>query len=376
MRARCGYSGTKARSLDGETSSGMLIGWRTHARTVLISVQLPLGDIRPFVGEKTGRLLRPRWQDPAYERDFVRSVGVVKGRLRGGVDGWPSEETFCTAEPPLRFAEQLSWLARKNGHPALCSFQPVYRRLLDNGEAVARLELGLANAPRRPPMRFETLLRLVRDVERLPMTVRAAKVPQRVALARAGDLVANDLLLATTATGATPDVAWLRGRKPRIVVEYDDGEVSDPPAHMDAPGFDFDAGIELTHRHGEHASAWFVRARSGARMDIVRNLRLHLLRLHAEREALGVVLAAAHDDLLCADASAEPYRRLDRYLERATGFLNRTSVYGLSVTPLLDLAYEFDELVTPGRRATLLTYLSDVREHVRRAVADVTYRII
>lgn len=338
---------------------------------MLISVQLPLGDIRPFVAEETGRLLRPRWQDPAYEREFVRSVGVVKERRRGGVDGWPSEETFCTADPPLRFAEQLSWLARASGHPALRSFQPVFRRLFVNGEAVARLEIGLANAPRRAPMRFNTLMQLVRDVQRLPMTVRHAGVRQRVSLALAGDLVANDLLLATTSASATPDVAWLRSRRLRIVVEYRDGEVADPPPHLTVPGLDLD-GLELTHRRDEDASAWFVRVGAGASADLVRNLRLHLLRLHAEREALAVVLAAAHDDRLCADAAAEPYLRLDRYLERATGFLSRSQVYGLPITPLLGLAYALDDLVTPGRRETLLTYLTDVRAHVRRAVAEAT----
>jgi len=346
---------------------------------MLICLQLPLGDIRPFVAEPTGRLQRPRWRDPDHGREFVRSVGVVQARRRGGVDGWPSEESFCTADPPLRFAEQLSWLGRANAHPGLRSFQPAFRRLFANGEAVARLELGLVNARHRPPMRFRMLQELVRDVERLPMVVRHAGKRRRVPLTSASPFVANDLLLATTAAGTTPDVAWLRGRTPCILVEYGEHEVSDPPSTLSLPGISID-GVELTHTRHASASTWFMRIGAGARADVARNLRLHLLRLHAEREALAVVLAAAHDDLLCADPHAEPYRRLDTYLERATGFLERSHVYGLPVTPLLDLAYAYDDLVTPGRRTTLLTYLAEVRAHVLQAVAAATepgqYRII
>ena len=109
-----------------------------------------------------------------------------------------------------------------------------------------------------------------------------------------------------------------------------------------------------------------------ASRDAVRSLRLHLLRLHAEREALGIVLDAAADGRLSATEGAPPFQLLDAYLAHATGFLKRESVYGYPVSPFLEVAYAYDALVSPGRQTTLLAYLAGTRQHVRRAVSEAT----
>ncbi len=70
---------------------------------MFVALQVPFVDVRPFIQNETGRLTSPDWQSLQPDIDFVRSFGLVKRRLRGGVIEWPGEEMYCRALRALRF---------------------------------------------------------------------------------------------------------------------------------------------------------------------------------------------------------------------------------------------------------------------------------
>lgn len=51
---------------------------------MLLTVQLPLADLRPFVADRTHRLLTPTWPTPRAGTDFIRRLGQVRERLLAG----------------------------------------------------------------------------------------------------------------------------------------------------------------------------------------------------------------------------------------------------------------------------------------------------
>ena len=106
---------------------------------------------------------------------------------------------------------------------------------------------------------------------------------------------------------------------------------------------------------------WFVSSASAADDRVVREIRIHLLRLHAEFEVLSAVLDALEDGRLSAT-------RLEGYLERSTGFLERRQVYGHAQPPLLQVAYGRHEEEWPGRDVDLSESLRQLRSSTAAAV--------
>ncbi len=336
-----------------------------------ITLQHPLGDVRPFVIGETGRLDRPRWLNPVYDSDFVRSVGVVRERPRGGVRPWPAEQTFCSAARLLRFPAPLAaWAGPHASHPAVRSLQFSARRLFDNGEAVSRVEVTLANPPRRPPLAADSAFDLVLRATQLPVQVRGTGSPQP--LKDAGAAIAPALLEATTCVHTAPEPDWLAIGRPVVLVEHARREVGAPLiADARRPALDL-PGISAHLLRLDGLSLWLVATGADVAADQVRQLRIHLLRLHAEREALGIVLdALAGGRLAGREDDPVAFSRLERYLQRAAGFLRREKVYGHSQPELLEIAYGADDLVSPGRRETLLEYLEQASLATRTAVREV-----
>jgi hypothetical protein len=111
---------------------------------MLAVIQFPFTDVRRFLDVDTGRLDKPAWPMAKAGSDFVRSFGIIQRRLRGGIMEWPGEEVYCKAPRALRFNQPVLTF-RLPSNPRinltrLCAF----RRLLADGYAVARYELGFA----------------------------------------------------------------------------------------------------------------------------------------------------------------------------------------------------------------------------------------
>jgi hypothetical protein len=108
------------------------------------AVQIPLADLRHFVSEPTGRLLVPPWPLADPSKHFVRAVGPIRERRRGGVSEWIGESLYCDARHAVVFPKRgmLEHAGYKSAY-----LTPLYRRFLAFGRAqwpgtVARLDIG------------------------------------------------------------------------------------------------------------------------------------------------------------------------------------------------------------------------------------------
>jgi hypothetical protein len=65
---------------------------------------------------------------------------------------------------------------------------------------------------------------------------------------------------------------------------------------------------------------------------------------------------------------------VQQYLTDTFNLLNAARASGLDQPEILEAAYEFDELVNPGERETLLAALENARRNVQRVVDEGTQK--
>jgi len=122
---------------------------------------------------------------------------------------------------------------------------------------------------------------------------------------------------------------------------------------------------------GQPIGLWLLGAGKNASPDRRRRLRIHLFRLHAEKEALRLVLRSIIDKSIPISPGSAATDELQRYLLESVRLLKKKTRHGLAQSELLSAAQEFDAEISPGERDTLLTQLARVRGSVKRAVAVV-----
>ena len=157
---------------------------------MLLFLQFPLAELRSFLNQKTSRLPSPAFPLPEPDRDFIRSFGGVRKRRKGGVEDWVGEETFCHAGRALRFADPTS--------PLKCAF----RRILNDGRAVVRFEVGLVTHPHgrlRPgfPLDEHACLDLIETCLAVPVMIPTTK-QLTSGLILSGEYLAHHYLKCTT----------------------------------------------------------------------------------------------------------------------------------------------------------------------------------
>lgn len=353
---------------------------------MFVVVQFPLADSRAFLGGEGLRLPVPVWPLPEPNKEFVRAFGSIQRRRRGGIAGWIGEELYCNASHALGFPIDASNGRERPELVPSCSF----RRLFADGGAVCRVEVGF-----KPRSRVLISPRLsVLDIAKscLAMRVRVP-APGRTRtycdLQDAGRYLASHYLRATSRRGAGSEAAedwWVRPGEPVILIEC---RHSDEPPPYSREVMD-DRGVKLHYsrieRKGQRLGLWLLRVPSpdeaeteaGASVwdpglssmtfDLERRLRLHLLRLHAEREVLRQVLRLVTLRKFEVGRGIAASERLQEYFRAAANLLLGEKRRGIRQSDILDSVREFTELVDEGERDTLLASLQSIRGNILRSV--------
>src|SRR6266436_2442178 len=130
---------------------------------MFLVLQFPFSDARRFVSTETNRLPVPAWPLANAGREFVRSFGQVRRRLRGGVEDWSGEELYCATNRALRFDPVLSQ-QRLSITAASLEAACIFQRFFSDGGAVSRLELAFqVKAPDgTPPLEGLNCLELIK----------------------------------------------------------------------------------------------------------------------------------------------------------------------------------------------------------------------
>ena len=338
---------------------------------VFIVAQIPLADARPLVGD-TGRLERPPWGATTEAgKDFVRSLGTVRKRLRPGTGAWLDESTYCDARRAIRFAPSgaPSSIGLKGESARLvCSF----RRYFSDGRIALRIEAGLRvrrsrSLPR--PLEGGEVNDLVRGVMALPVVVGNEKAGRPLALAQAGDRLAAFLLTCTTRrnTPIPTESWWIASGEPIFLAEYRSDEVSGlpPRRHIQGSPILDDAHVDLSFAtisltRDLSLGTWLLGLHPDSDQERIRLLRIHLLRLHAQREVLRQLIRLMGGGKI--DAASDDSQR---YLGAAFSLLSAERKGGVDQPELLAAAYQSDQLAAPGDQAALLDALEGARRQIR-----------
>lgn len=342
---------------------------------MFVNIQLPFADLRPLLDEDVGRLPLPGWPNPQVDSEFVRSVGAVRQRRAGGAAPWMGEGYFADATRALRFPPQFARWPYGFGWGST-TMRNVFRRFFSDGRAVTRIEVGFAPRNRNLPLEEldgQGLLGLIAACLSVPVRLKSAddgKVTTELVLS--GRELARHLIRATTRNGARPPVEpWcVRSLRPIAIATYAPDEVASIPRGAKEVKFDEEghrAHHLLVARHGVTVPVWLISEYEVEDQDQLRRLRLHLARLHAEREVFKWTLSCASQGKLAGPNSGPAWDRLQGYLNDTDRLLTRGSIFGFA-TPDLRTALGLEDLVNPGERESLLGQLRGMRGNVFRKV--------
>lgn len=374
---------------------------------MFIVAQVPIGDFRAFTDHPNGQCLSspswpPRTSAPAQ---FVRYFGQAAPR-RGGVDyAWSDERAFCRAHRALRLPrlppadpEQLSDARWKQ--QIRCAF----RRLLSSGHGVARFEVGFAFQREQEQSRtwrsWDLALELGRDpleflgseadaddthpldiaafVLGLPTTV--SKLSSRRGerpLAIQSAALAELYFRATTrlSSGHLQHIGrhWMTlvaGGVPVVLIECKTLWIEALPADFVRVPVRSTKGVRLAF--GRLSTQWgsmdvWVLGTSLAPSKAIRDLRLCLLRLHAEQQVLQLALDRLRTGALEYRAGSDSGDRIEHFLNAATRLIDRQCWAGIQQSQIL-AAFDAIQSAQAEVRADLGAKLAGMRLQVRRKV--------
>jgi hypothetical protein len=342
---------------------------------MLLSVQFPLADSRAFLPEVPAILSIPQWPAPMPDRDFVRGFGIVRRRRLGGLSGWVGESAICEADRAIRmpnFPRTLKVSAR-DGSTHSFRFTLAFRRFFSDGLAVSKFEIGVSgDAPAGIGLTGEDSELLVRKVLALPATIYDPESKRReVSLIDSGKYVARSYALCTMKTDAinkdTPEDWWVKMGVPLLFLVYRDAEAGSagfPGREVQLPQ-DSDCALSFHYvpYNGRDLPMWNMRLKPGRSYRDARALRICLLRLHAERECLRIVLRNIATDKIQILPRSANSDALQQYFNEATRRITGLSTEADSITDteLATLARKSSEQANPGDRDSLLVALRNLQ---------------
>jgi polyhydroxyalkanoate synthesis regulator phasin len=304
---------------------------------MLVVVQQPIIDARSLLETETGRIRAADMRFPqSHAREFVRGLGPVEQRLRRGIDPWVGEGYYVDARHGVRFASTTQWCEALGDE-----LKPVFRRLYSDG-TVGRLEIGL---------RTPWLVKPDANEDPNAVAVAALRLPVRVGAAAtapfldAGEPFAALLLRATTYSDKSKrpgrlEQWWVTAGSPLVLCEL---ELDEAPTAAQARlrhALVADSASAVVEQlwltlDGRRVSLWLIVSGTDRSPAAVRQLRIHVSRLHAEHEGFRTVLRLCETKRL--DSNSEMV--LD-YINERGGQLLRRTFGGFPQGALLDVVLD------------------------------------
>jgi hypothetical protein len=195
---------------------------------MFVAVQIPLADLRYFVDDPKARLPVPAWPLANPMKNFVREVGSVRQRRRGGVPEWIGESLYCDARHALLFPPSHGIVIHEG--PYLVHLTPLYRRFVAFGQAqwggaIARMDVGFKVRGRYNDGKPTGRILPVPKITALAAATVQVQVPPSGhlwTLLTAGNAIADKLRAVTTSL-IDPPVSverwWVQAGTPLILIE-------------------------------------------------------------------------------------------------------------------------------------------------------------
>lgn len=376
-------------SSGGLLSDGGPIFVRDKGGCMLAIVQFPISDARKFALADDLRLPVPDWPDPDTggvntEPQFVHHFGEAVERCNEPDLAWPDENRFCLAKRALRLFDLGSYEAGSPG----AIFRPkcAFRRLFFDGESVARVEIGLVHndrVPRLPQLNQTQIVAIIQGLCALPVIdLEDPEREKKPTLIKQGPdlskLYAKSTLSRKANAKADRAEKLVKPGNPLIVIELEPHEADSsllPDRFMRVPSEKV-LGANLAFGYVESAhgpvSAWILQQGKATKEDL-RRLRLCLLRLHAEQEALDIILGHFIHKRLVVPPDLAGLDALDEYFNEKTGLINRSTLgrkRPIRQSAILS-AYDAAEFVIqPAHRLNVIKQFSGAHRQVLIKIED------
>lgn len=385
-----------------------------YLKLMLIVISFPIADSRAFLDLETGRLNRPLWPDPIADEEFIRSFGVIKQRWRGGLSGWIGENKVCEAHQAFHFNGLQPY--RDTESRLRIPFRVAYRRFYFDGRAVGKFEIALVtpNLSKRYKGRISNrhIKELFQHFLSLPLIISDPMGEhQELKLYQAGKYLAKLYASSSSDTFLIEHKCiqkwWVQGCKPILFLEQWRNLENDLkiPFWGKIVPLRNEMDFKLFHhiiRHNEvnlrlwriHESPIMTERKSGIlrkrsvyeRSEVInkielsnkrsRELRIFLLRLHAERECLKRILANIAEKKIEVSPRSRSSDALQDYLNSATRVISRLQTK--SDTDSERIAQYAEDFISPGERDAIMQALQkfDIRRNVYHKVENFVNQIV
>jgi hypothetical protein len=342
---------------------------------VLLTVRLPLVDLRPLCRADYPKDVRlpATWSE---NEEFVRYFGPVTKRIKGPVDPWASERAFCRYDRVLRFPSSYP-AALTRDVPGL-EFFGIKRRLYP---ATARNDLfhvDLQMVGRRRGFKKSSSVQITqvrRDRYTQPdlvATVTAVlNAPTRVRspgdsvtsqpIGKLGPAIARAFDAATTVGGASGRIV---SGGPAIAIEVDE---RDNVSATWLGKWDVGGGLRLAARtvvfDGRDINVFVVERPRQFDRHRARQLRIHVLRLHSEREYLRRVARLLAVEGFLEGCDHSQIERVQNALNECLAALTRAESYGFTTTEITT-AFVADRTLSGSELEVLIDRIKKFRPRI------------
>jgi hypothetical protein len=351
-----------------------------------IIFQFPIVDFRSILQDEQLRLTQPSWPSPNIANSFVRSFGRVKKRKLGGTNTWSAEEYFCDAHVSIKY-DNLHKHRFQIGSNAETLIEDCYRRLYSDGNFMNKIELGFVDnletcSARQSPTEYFELVDILRHYANLKVTIGK----KQVILVKAGKPLAGRYCYASTVSAKMfKDLEkYVVAGQPCITI------IVSPAYNMKMPEFahhvgNFEAngeqielwGYTLNH-DGQYIKVWILktpRANMVASFQdpagaMLRDIRINLMRVHAEKETVRVLLNGINDKLIDLEWSTERTAKLQQYLKKISSKLLLERRLDIDQRSILEFALKSEDVLTPGEFTTLWESIAAFTDKYFRQTAD------
>lgn len=311
--------------------------------------------------------------------DFVRSFGIIRKRRLGGLRGWMGESALCEAGRALRFSKIKNFKDAEAG--IRIPLELAFRRFYFDGLAVGKFEVGLTTdnealidlTRKQTKDLIEYFLKLPVDIPPLsPKAVTADVSAEAVSteLARAGPSLARFYAACTISHPPQVNLEdwWVLAGSPLIFLVHRSSErVRIPFLGKIVPSSGY-LGCDLSYYEvpyqGKDTSIrmWVIGLAEQTNYRDVRALKICLLRLHAEFHALRLIGRNIASGRIDVAPFTNESNVLQTYLNGATRRISRLSSQAehLSETDVAELARESEDMMNPGERDELITFLRNL----------------
>lgn len=357
-----------------------------------IVFQFPIVDCRTISADRKGKLIHPQWPNPSgSSKHFIRHFGKIEERLSGGNTDWVGESHFCNAHLAMKYdkLQDKGYPINENSKSAIVNS---YRRYFSDGQFVGRIEAAIIdNTEKILETKKDTNINANAILQHYANLQVVLKGKSKKLYNAGSELAKNYHIESTVKKDYRPeDKKYVVAGDISIVLVYK------KCANLSLPAYAFSIeeiqlpenqgvlnlhGYKLRHE-GETIKVWLIETPVGiAKLtkpakEILRNLRINLMRIHLEKETIRIILNNIQNKTIVIEKDSAEFKIVNKYLKETAEKLFKKNRYKLSQQNILEFALHSENTVQPGVFSSLEKSILDFQdEYVRQNIETIIRRM-